>query len=85
MKFSGGSVVKNLPANARDTGELGLIPRSGRSPGGGSGNSLQYSCWKHPRTEEPGGLQSLMSQSNTQQALTQNSTYKQPLYIPVQC
>ena len=50
-------MVKNLPANARDTGELGLIPRSGRSPGGGSGNSLQYSCWKLPGTEEPGGRQ----------------------------
>ena len=67
-------MVKNLPANARDTGELGLIPRSGRSPGGGSGNSLQSSCWKHPRTEEPGRLLSLVSQSNTQHALKQNST-----------
>ena len=74
MKFSGGSVVKNLRANASNTGELGLIPRSGRSPGGGSGNSLQYSCWKLPRTEEPGGLQSLGSQSNVQHALKQNST-----------
>ena len=61
--FPGGSVVKNLPANARDTGELGLIPRSGRSPGGGSGNSLQYSCWKLPRTEKPGGRQCLVSQT----------------------
>ena len=64
MKVSGGSVVKNLPAKTRDTGELGLIPRSGRSPGEGSGNSLQYSCWKHPRIEEPGRLLSLVSQSN---------------------
>ena len=38
------SVVKNSPANAGDTGNVGLIPRSGRSPGGGNGNSLQYSC-----------------------------------------
>ena len=36
-------VVKNLPAKARDTGDLGLIPGSGRSPGGGNGNTLQYS------------------------------------------
>ena len=42
----GGTVVKNLPANARDTGDLGLIPGSGRSPGGGKGNPLQYSCLK---------------------------------------
>ena len=37
----GGSVVKNLPANA---GEVGSILGSGRSPGGGNGNPLQYSC-----------------------------------------
>jgi len=39
--FLGGSVVRNLPANARDAGS---IPGSGRSPGGGNGNPLQYSC-----------------------------------------
>jgi len=37
-------VVKNLPANAGDTGDMGLIPGSGRSPGGGHGNLLQCSC-----------------------------------------
>ena len=36
-------VVKNLPANAGDVRDVVLIPRSGRSPGGGSGNTL-YSC-----------------------------------------
>ena len=40
----GGVVVKNLPAIAGDSGDSGLIPRSGRSPGGGNGNPLQYSC-----------------------------------------
>ena len=43
--FPGGSVVKNLPANTRGTGGMGSIPGPGRSPGGGNGNSLQYSCW----------------------------------------
>ena len=43
MGFSGGSAVKNLPANTRDTGDLGSIPGSGRSPRTGNGNSLQYS------------------------------------------
>ena len=38
-----GSVVKNPPANAGDTGAVGLIPGSGRSPGE-DGNPLQYSC-----------------------------------------
>ena len=41
-----GSVVKNLPANAGDTGDAGSIPGSGRSPGGESGNPLQDSCLK---------------------------------------
>ena len=36
--FPGGSVVKNPPANARDMGDTGSIPGSGRWPGGGSGN-----------------------------------------------
>ena len=40
MGFSGGSVVKNLPANAGDTGEVGSIPGSGRSSGEGNGNLL---------------------------------------------
>ena len=45
MVFPGGSVVKNPPANAGDAREnVGLIPESGRSPGGGNGDPLQYSC-----------------------------------------
>ena len=67
--FPGGSVVKNLSANAEDTGDMGLIPGLGRSPGGGNGNPLQYS-WDTGildtgiirRTEEPGGLQFMKSQ-----------------------
>ena len=51
-------MVKNLPANAVDTGDMGLIPGSGRSSGGRNGNPLQYSCLKIPWTEEPGRLQS---------------------------
>ena len=48
MGFPGSSVVKNLPANAGDTGEVGLIPGSGRSLGVGNGNLLQYSSWDNP-------------------------------------
>ena len=44
MGFPGGSVVKNPPANAGDTGGSGLIPGSGISPGGEHGNPFQYSC-----------------------------------------
>ena len=41
-------MVKSLPANAGDVRDTGSIPESGRSPGGGHGNPLQYSCLKNP-------------------------------------
>ena len=41
-------VVKNLPDNAGDTGDMDSIPGSGRSPGGGHGNPLQYFCLENP-------------------------------------
>ena len=41
-------VVKNPPANAGDTGDADSIPVSGRSPGIGNGNPLQYSCLENP-------------------------------------
>ena len=37
-------MVKNLPANAGDAGDMGSIPRSGRSPGEVNGTPLRYSC-----------------------------------------
>ena len=46
--FPGGSVVKNLPANAGDARDMGSIPGSGRSSGGGNGTPLQYSCLGNP-------------------------------------
>ena len=42
--FPDRAVVKNLPANAGDIRDSGLIPGLGRSPGGGNGNLFQYSC-----------------------------------------
>ena len=41
-------VVKNPPANAGDVRDMGSIPGSGRSSGGGRGNPLQYSCLENP-------------------------------------
>ena len=41
-------VVKNLPANAGDIRDVGSIPGSGRFPGGGHSNPLQYSCLETP-------------------------------------
>ena len=43
-----GSMVKNPPANAGGPRDVGLIPGSGRSPGEGNGNPLQYSCLGNP-------------------------------------
>ena len=101
-------MVKNLPADAGDTRDAGLIPGLGRSPGEGNGNPLRYSwaslvvqmnltaiqeiwvpslgqedpleegmathpsilAWRSPWTEEPGGLQSVGSQSRTRLWLT---------------
>ena len=48
MGIPGGSVVKNPPANAGDARHVGLTPGSGRSPGGGNGTPLHYSCLKNP-------------------------------------
>ena len=48
-------VVKNMPANAGDVRDMGLIPGLGRSHGGGNGNPLQYSCLGNSWTEEPVG------------------------------
>ena len=46
--FPGGPVVRNLPANTGYTRDVGSIPGLGRSPGGGQGNPLQYSCLENP-------------------------------------
>ena len=48
-------VVKNPPASAGETRDVGSIPELGRAPGGGHGNPLQYSCLENPmEPEEPG-------------------------------
>ena len=61
--FTGGSDNKASACNAVN---LGWIPGLGRSPGEGNGYSLQYSCWRIPWTQEPGRLQSMGWQSQTQ-------------------
>ena len=45
-------LVKNLPANAGNIRDAGLIPTLGRPPGGGNGNSFQYSCLGNPMDRE---------------------------------
>ena len=68
--FPSGAMVKNPPANAGDSRDMGSIPGWGRSPGKGSGNPFQILAWKIPWTEESGELQSLGSQSQTWPSLS---------------
>ena len=59
----GGSDGEESACNA---GDPGSIPGLGRSPGVGNGSPLQYSCLGNPKTEEPGGLQSMgITESDT--------------------
>ena len=61
--FLGGSLVKkNSPANA---GDMGLIPGSGRSPGERNGDPLSILAWEISWTEKTGGLQSMVSQKES--------------------
>ena len=56
-------MVKNPSASAEDAGDMGLIPVSGISPGGGNGNHSSILAWTTAWTEEPGGLEYVGSQS----------------------
>ena len=61
-------VVKNPLANAGDIRDVGLIPGSGRSPRGGHGNPLQYSCLENPMD---GGAWRPMAHSVTEAHMTE--------------
>ena len=78
-------VVKNLPAKAGDIRDAGLIPGFVRSPAGGHGNPLQYSCLDSPRTEDPGRLQFTGVQNLTQLKWLSTAhvhIYKTRQYLP---
>ena len=78
--FPGGTVVKNLPANARDTGS---IPGPGRSPGGGNGNPLQDSSLEQSHEqEEPGRLLSMVLRRVRHDWVTEHAC---PLHGPTHC
>ena len=55
-------MVKNLPANAGDLSDVGSVPGSGISPGGGMATHSSILARRIPWTKKPGGLQSLGSQ-----------------------
>ena len=73
-------MVKNLPANARDIRDAGLIPGSGRSPGGGHGNPLQYACLENPM--DRGAWQATVHEiAKSQTRLKQLSMYVALYYL----
>ena len=67
-------MVKNQPANARDSGDKGSVFGSGRSPEGGHGNPLQYSCLENPM--DRGALEATVHRvAKSQTRLKQFSTH----------
>ena len=84
--YIGSTVLKNLPASARDEGDLGSISGSGRSPGGGNGNLLQYSCLEN--SMDRGGWQatspwSYKELNTTEHSYTHAHTYTHTPYVMV--
>ena len=79
-------VVKNSHANAGDSGEVGLILGSGRSPREGNGNPFQYSCLENPMDREAwqatvhGGHK---ESDTTEQLSTQITNTQNPLLVIV--
>ena len=63
--FNQDFMVAEVKVSACNVGDLGLIPGSGRSPGEGNGNPLQYSCLENPMDGGAWGVQSMGSQSRT--------------------
>ena len=80
--FPGGSVVKNSPANAGDTKDVGSIPGSGRYPGGGHGNPFQYSCLENPMDREAWRA-TVHSVTKSQTRLKWHSTHAQPIILQI--
>ena len=60
--------------SAGDTRDMGSVPGSGRSPGGGHGNPLQYSCLENPWAEEPGGYSPQGCKESQMTEVTEHST-----------
>ena len=74
-------VVKNPPANAGDIRDVGSIPWSGRSSGGGNGHPLQYSCLENPM--DRGAWPAIVHQvKKSQIRLKQLSTLRAEYYSP---
>ena len=76
-------VVKNPPPNAGDRGDTGLIPGSRRSPKEGKATHSSIYSWRIPRTEDPGGLQSMGHKESDMTEVTEHATWKEtPVFPP---
>ena len=84
MSFYGGSVVKNLPANA---GDVGLIPGLGRSPGERNDNPLQYSCLGNlmDRGVWWATVHKVLKESDTSKWLNNNKIWSREIFISLIC
>ena len=84
MGFPGGASGKEFTCQARRHKRCGSIPGLGWSPGGGHDNPFQYSCWRSPRTQESGGLQSIGSHRvrHDRSNLVSKLSYLFPLFLP---
>ena len=76
-------VVKNPPTNAGDIRDIGLIPGLGRSPRGGHGNPLQYSCLENPmdRGAWRAMVHGVAKSQTRQKQLKQACTYQELAYL----
>ena len=63
-------MIKNLSASAGEIRDLGSVPGSGRSPGGGTGNRLHYFCLENPMDRETCGLESIGLQESNRTEVT---------------
>ena len=77
-------VVKNSPASAGDIKDVGSIPGLGRSPGGGLGNLLQYSCLENPK-DRGAWKAAVHGVARSQTRLKQLRTHAQILYMSCMC
>ena len=83
LGFPSGAVVKNPPANAGDTGDVGSIPESGRSPGGGNGNPLRYSCLENSMESSMAGYSPWGRNELDMPELAHTHIHKHTYYKPV--
>ena len=72
-RSAGGTVVKDPPAKAGDTGEVGSIPGSGKSPGGGNENPFQDPCLKKSHTQR--SLTGYSPRSRKESDMTEHTHY----------